>query len=276
MPKFNAVEVKMSSGVNGLDSVSLTRVQSASWNYTIPRSDTRVLGRFKQLNTRPVINYTPVTYSIEMLKSDNLAEKHLGLTHPQGVALILGTGEGNNINNYTARNFTYLISDPSKLIYENQWNIGTGVLTSYTVNASVGDVARVSFGGEAFDLSATPNSLARSGVTYDSEIVKSDTINISGIDFSGIGFTGISIQSFSLGINFNRQSFFDFGNRFPRRIMNEANATLQIQGFVEGINYYYQSLSGFNCGAYQTGTYYFTLVPSCSPNPGTTYQVINP
>ena len=143
-------------------------------------------------------------------------------------------------------------------------------------NASVGDVARVSFGGEAFDLSATPNSLARSGVTYDSEIVKSDTINISGIDFSGIGFTGISIQSFSLGINFNRQSFFDFGNRFPRRIMNEANATLQIQGFVEGINYYYQSLSGFNCGAYQIGTYYFTLVPSCSPNPGTTYQVINP
>mgnify|MGYP000437791903 CR=1 FL=1 len=277
MPKYNAVEVSMSSGQNGTENIFLKRVQSASWNYTVPRYDSRVLGRFKQLSDRPVINYTPVTYSIEMLKSDNVAEQHLGLTHSSGVGIILGTGgDGNSLLRYAARDFNYLISDPSKLFYENEWNIKTGVLTSYTVNASVGDIARISFGGEGFDLRTTPNNQPRSGVTYTSDIVKNDGISLSGISFSGTAITGISIQSFSIGLSFNRQSFFDFGTRFPRRVLSEANATLQIQGFVEGIASNFVGLSGFNCGGFETGTYYFTLIPSCSPTPGTTYAVVKP
>lgn len=279
MPKFNAVEVSISSGNAGVENVFLRRVQSASWNYTIPRFDAQVLGRFKPLDGRPVLNYTPITYSVEMLKSDLIAENNLGLTHPSGVAIFFGTGgDGNVIQNYCSRNLNFLISDPSKLNYENEFNLKTGVLTSYTVQASVGDVARVSFGGEAFDLLTSPNYQPRTGIGYSSEIIKNEGITVAGINFSGIAITGLSIQSFSIGINFNRQSFFEFGQRLPRRILSDVNATVQIQGFVEGISPTFPSLSGFNCGNFETGTYSFTLIPSCKPEVGggTIYKVVKP
>ena len=139
MPKYQALEVTMSSGDAGTQEQLLKRVQNASWNYSVPRFSAATLGRFKIMSDRPVINFTPVLFQLEMLKSDNVAETNFGLTHPSGVAIILGTGgDGNRLTNYTARNLTYIISDPAKLTYDNEFRIKTGVLTSYAVNASVG------------------------------------------------------------------------------------------------------------------------------------------
>jgi hypothetical protein len=134
------------------------------------------------------------------------------------------------------------------------------------VSASVGEPARVSCAGEGLDFQELNNFGLKNAYTFDSNIVKPESVSISGINFSGLGITGLNIQSFNLSLNLNRQSIFKLGQRFPERPVTEISATLSVNGFLEGISYF-SGLNSFVCGEPMTGSMYFTLIPSCSGGP---------
>lgn len=277
MPLLNSAEIKMSSGVAGTSYQFIERVQSINFSYAPPRTPVSHLGRFKPLNQRPVVNYTPVSLSVDVIKSSKEIESNFGLINNTGVGIIFG-GDSNVINGYGCRNFEILIAQPNATVYQNGVNIYSGCLTSYNVSASVGEPARASFAVEGLDMTISGNNTERNSTNYESRIIKPEDVIISGIEFSGFGVTGVTVQSMNLTLNLNRQSLFKLGTKFPNRPVTEINATVSLNGFIEGLSYL-SGLSEFDCGNTYTGSFFFTLSPSCysGANPGaTTYVLVNP
>jgi hypothetical protein len=277
MPLFNSAEIKMSSGAAGTNYQFVERVQSISFNYAPPRTAISHLGRYKALNQRPVVNYTPVSLSVEAIKSSKEIETNFGLINNTGVGIVFG-GNSNSVDGFGCRNFEILIAQPNASIYQNGVNIYSGCLTSYSVSASVGEPARTSFAVEGLDMVISGNNSLRNSTDYESRIIKPEDVIISGIEFSGFGVTGVVVQSLNLGLNLGRQSLFKLGTKFPDRPVTEINATVSINGFIEGLSYL-SGLSSFDCGNTYTGSFFFTLSPSCysgtNPN-ATTYVIVNP
>jgi hypothetical protein len=58
--------------------------------------------------------------------------------------------------------------------------------------------------------------------------------------------------------------------------MTEATATLQVQGYFEGVNNSMTGLSQYSCGDPTYGNVYLTLLSSCSSAGPTTYTMANP
>lgn len=275
MPLFNSAEIKMSSGAAGSTTQFIERVQTVGVNYSPPRISVSNLGRFKPLTNRPVVNYTPVSISVDAIKSSKEIEINWGLLNSTGVGMVFAN-PSNNIAGFGCRNFEVLIVQPTSNVYQGQINVSSGCLSSYSVSASVGEPARVSFSAEGLDLSMAEVSTTRMVNNYETTIVKPENVSVSGIDFSGFGITGLSLQNFNLSLSIGRQSLFQLGTRFPNRPVTEINASLSVNGFLEGISYF-SGLRAYDCGNPYTGTLYFTLVPSCSGGlNGTTYILVNP
>jgi hypothetical protein len=276
MPYYQSAQVKMSSGEAGTTFQTIERVQSATVGYQIPRVDVSQLGRFAQLKERPVVNYTPVSFSIEAIKSSKEIELNFGLINSTGVGILVGNGNGNTISGYSARNLEFINSQSNSANYDNKFTVLSGCINSYSVSANVGDFAKVSINGEGLDLKVESFSNAKENTLVSSSLVRSQDISISGIQFSGAGLTGFTPQSFNLGINFSRQAINQFGQKFPSRQVNGVSASLSMNGFLEGVNPV-GGLSGFDCGTSLTGSIFLTLVPSCSgAGPATTYKITNP
>lgn len=274
MPFFQSVQVQMSSGV-GTGMQSIQRVQSASYNYSVPRADIGQLGRFKMLNQRPVVNYTPVSFSIEGIKSTKEIETNWGLLNPTGVGVVIGKANGFNIGDYGVRNIEFTNSSPNASVNFDKHTILSGCLNSYSVNAAVNEPARVSFNGEAFDVKIESDSSAKIDTNISTSIVRGQDVLITGIQFSGFGVTGFKPQNFALNLSFGRQAVGYFGQKFPERPVTNVGATVSLNGFYEGSNPL-SSLSTLDCGHPLTGTIFLTLVPSCSGGAATTYQCVNP
>jgi hypothetical protein len=276
MPFFQSFHVKMSSGQAGTTMQAIERVQSANINYSVPRADIGHLGRFKPLNQRPVVNYIPITYSVDVVKSSKEIETNFGLVNTTGVGIVIGKTNGSNLSDWGARNFEFYNAHTNSTSYMNKITLLSGCLNSYTVNATIGEPAKLSFGGESLEYKIESSNLAKEDTNYSASIVRTQDIFISGVEFSGVGLTGVNIQSFSLSLNFNRQAIGHFGEKFPDRPINGVAANLSINGYVEGFSNS-SGVSGLDCGFPLTGSIYFTLVPSCSgASNATTYIVTNP
>jgi hypothetical protein len=274
MPLFQSSEIRISSGINGDFTQLIERVQGINISTQIPRSDIMVMGKTRALNARPVINYSPVSYSVDFIKATKEIENCLGILNPSGAAYNLGNSS--ILSGYGCRNLEVYIVDSSADSYNGQINIKSGYLQSYNVTTTVGDIVKGSFGGEGLDLEIIENQDARDLVNYDDVgIIKPENVQVSGIQFSGFGITGLSVQSFNIGLNFNRQSIFKLGSKFPIRPLTEARATISINGFIEGIKPI-GTLGRYDCGLPETGNYYLTVVPSCSNYPATIYTIKNP
>ena len=277
MPVFQASQIYISQGLSGVNFQEIKRVRNININYSVPGAKVYTEGRFNPLQNQPVINYTPVAIQIEHYRSYNELETNLGLVNPTGIGTVFAAADTNQIFGYGARNFQMLIAPTNSANYAGQLNLYTGVLTQYSVQANVGEAAVTSITCEGYDMQIVPNNNVRNVPNYNTEIVIPENVSISGIAFSGFGITGINLQSFDLGIAFGRQQVFTLGNKFPTsRPITSINATMRLQGFLEGLAGNFTGLAVYDCGAPYTGSIYITLMPSCSANPGTTYIISNP
>lgn len=275
MPLFQGVELRVGSGDAGTTMMIVERAQSINIPLDIPRADIKTLNRFRSDQRRPIINYVPVPLSFECIKGDNIMEKALGLANVSGAAFSFMNAKSQA--GFGARNFEILLAPLNKSTYEGQFNITSGVLNSYSVNASVGDVAKTSWSFQALDIGFASNNGTKTGVDYGTSVVRGQDASFAGIDISGFGISGFAIQSFNLGINFSRTEVNQIGYKFPvDRPVVDASATIQIQGFIEGGNTSLTGLGIYDCGLPASGSLYFTLVPSCGTSPATVYRVINP
>jgi hypothetical protein len=271
MPLFQSTELKISSGYNGFFTTTLNKIQNISVNHNIPRQDINVLSKSRPLLQRPVINFTPVNYSVDFYKSDKEIESNLGLLNPTGCAVYLGLS--NSMSGFGCRDLElYLIKGD---YYANQINISSGYLQSYSINAGVGDFSRGSFNGEGLNCEHLSNQTQKDVLDYSLDLVRPENIKVSGIEFSGFGLSGLNVQSFSINLSFTRQSIFKLGYKYPDRPLTDARAVININGFIDGITPT-TGLQSYDCGFPETGTYYLTLKPSCSNTAATTYKIINP
>jgi len=275
MPFYQSLYVKMSSGINGTVMQSVERVQGATVNYSIPRADIGVLGRFKQLNNRPVINYTPISYSVDAVKSSREIELNLGLINTTGVGIALGRTNGSLVSGYGTRNFEFLNSASNSENYDSKITVYSGCLNSYSVSVSIGEPAKVSFNGEGLDIKIEPFTSAKDDSNFSSSIVRPQDVSITGIQFSGVGITGLNVQTFSLNLNYGRQAVGYLGRKFPDRPITSIGASVSVNGFLEGFSPI-NNLSHLDCGAPLTGSIFVTLIPSCSgADAATTYEITN-
>lgn len=275
MALFQGIELRLTSGFNGTSMMVVERLQNASVSFELPRADVRTLNKFRPELNRPIVNWTPVNLTFDYVKSDNVIETALGLTNQTGV--ICGLVNARALAGYGLRNFEILQAPLESPNYVGQINLISGVLNSYSVSVAVGDIAKTSMSFQLFDVGWAANNNTRTGSNYASTIARGQDTAISGVSFSGFGVSGLSVQSFDLGINISRAEVNNLGNKFPTdRPMVDANATMQVRGFIEAGNTSLTGLGVYDCGTSVNGTFFITVAPSCAGGPSTTYRVINP
>ncbi len=276
MANIQSLELQMSSGDAGTTYQTVERTQQATYGANLETVPVRVMGKFSPLRQQSVMNYVPVQLNVAFIKSSNEVETNFGLLNPTGAGIVFAGKNGLSLAGYGARNFKLLQAPSQTNNYQGEVNIFSGVLTSYSVSASVGEPARASFVIDALDQTNALNSNGRPTQSYNAALVIPENVRISGIDVSGYGLSGISTQSFDLAIGFSRQSAYQLGRRFPERIMSDINAQLTLRGYFEGTHASYSGTSVFNCGEPYSGTIYISLVPACGGGAGTTYAIKNP
>lgn len=264
MPLFSAGQVKIESGLSSITMMPIDRATSVSVNYNIPRANVNVLNRSKPLNQRPVINYTPVDVSVNYYKGDKNIERALGLYNDVTVLSgLLETRVG--INSTAVRNIQVYYAPTTASNYNGLYNISSGVLTSYSLQGSVGDPVSASVSFQGLDLSGGYITTSRDSTNYSASLIRPDGITLTGIQFSGVGLTGVTIQSFSFSLGVNRTQVLELGKTLPvERPLTDVNASLQVQGFFEGVNNAVKSLEVHRCGAPMDENVVLDLTPSCS------------
>jgi hypothetical protein len=125
---------------------------------------------------------------------------------------------------------------------------------------------RGSFAVEGLDLQQVPNNQSKITPNYSGNLIRSQDVVLTGMDFTGLGYSGLIIQSFAFATSFGYASEFQLGSKFPVRRMIEANSTLSISAFIAWTTNTVTGLGLYDCGSYITGTYVFTLQPSCAGN----------
>lgn len=272
---FQGAEIAMSSGVANETYARIQRVQNIDVNYQIPRTETRVLGRFKPLNERYVLNYTPVNLSVNYTEGNKDVERNLGLLNTTGV--LVQIGQNTEVSNWGARSFQIYNAPINATNYAGQWNVLSGVVKSFSLAGSVGGVVDGSFVVEGTDLQQVAYNAARTVPTYSGQVIKSENVTITGINFTGLGFSGLTVQSFNFNININHAATFRMGTRLPERRITDGTATLDLVGFMEGVTNTVTGLSIYDGGTPITGTYVLSLQPSCAGNePPTVITLVQP
>ncbi len=271
---YQGAEIAMSSGTTDGVFNTIQRVQSISTNYTIPRATTSVIGRMKPLNDQSVINYTPVSLSMNYTASNKDVVRNLGLLNTTGV--LIQIGQNTEVATWGARNYQIYNAPINSPTYAGQWNVVSGILKSFSLGGSVGGVVEGSLSAEGLDLQQVVNNAARTIPTYSGQVIKSQNVAITGIDFTGLGYSGLTIQSFNFQINIDYASTFRIGTQFPERRITAGTATLQIVGFMEGVTNTVTTLNTYACGGFLPGSYVLNLQPSCSTEAPTIVTMTNP
>ncbi len=271
---YHGAEIAMSSGTTFNVYALIDRVQDVKVDYQIPRVTTPVIGRFKPLNNQYVVNYTPVNLSVSYTKGNKDVERNLGLLNSTGVAVQIG--QGTTVSDWGARNYLIYNAPVNSNNYAGQWEVCSGILKSFSLNGSIGDVVRGSINLEGVDFRQSANNSARTTPSYSGNLIKPENQILTGIDFTGFGYTGAMIQSFSLQIAFNHAQTYRIGSKYPERRVTDVGATLQVSAFMEGASNAAVSLSGYDLGSPIAGQYVLTLQPSCGPEPATVITMTNP
>lgn len=277
MPLFSAGQVKMESGLLYASSMQLVnRVTNVKIDYNIPRTNVNVLNRGKPLEARPVINYIPVNVSLDMYKSDNSLEQMLGLVNPIGIGALI-TDTNSLTATYGIRSMQVYYAPTQSANYNGLLDIKSGVLTSYSLQGSISEPVRQSVALQFLDMSGSVNTTARDSTNYQAAPIKPENITLANIQITGYGFSGATIQSFSLGVSFSRTQVMKMGQRFPdSRPLTDISASLQIQGFFEGVNNSLTGLNQFNFGSPTFGVVQLTLIPSTPNASPTVITLTNP
>ena len=265
----------MSSG-NSLGIYALIqRVQSVSLDFQIPRTETHVLGRFKPLPDRPVINYTPVTMSCNYVYGNKDVPRNLGILNSTGVATLIG--QGTQITDWGCRTYPVYLSPVMLQNYVGEIHLVSGVLKSFALAGSVNEPVRGTFSVEGLDLQQITNNGQSTTPNYSGQLVRFQDAQLTGIDFTGLGYSGLIIQSFQFATSFTYASDFNIGSQYPVRRMIGANSSLQLSAYIAGTTNTVTGLGVYSCGTFITGTYVLTLQPSCNPNePPTVITMQNP
>lgn len=277
MPMFAAGQVLMGSGVLYSDVLTpLHRVTSVRVNAQPPRTNVNVLNRGKPLEQRPVINYIPVDVSVDMVQSSLRFEQICGLVNSTGIAAAL-TDTNATTAQLAIRNMQILYAPTDSTNYNGELDLKSGVLTNYSLQGSISEPVRSAFSMQFLDMSGAVNTSVRDTSDYAVGPIKPENVSLTGIQFTGLGITGVTVQSFSVGVTFSRTPIMQLGQRFPvSRPLTDVNATLQVQGYMEGINNSLTGLGVFNCGDPMFGTVGLTLSPSCVTVSPYTVTAINP
>lgn len=277
MPQYSAGQVKMESGVlNSSTMQNVNRATNVRVSFNVPRADIMVLNRGKPLEQRPVINYIPVDATVDLYKSDNSLEQMLGLVNPTGVAKAI-TDTSPTTATYGIRSMQVYFAPTTSANYNGLLDLKSGVLNSYSVQGSINEPMRTSIGLQFLEMSGSVNTTLRDTTNYVAGIVKPENVSLTGIQFTGLGLTGMNIQSFNLSISFSRTSVMQLGSKFPiQRPFTDIRASLQVQGFIEGINNSLTGLSPLCAGFPAYGTVGLTMSPSCSTASPSSIIAINP
>lgn len=261
---FNGATVLMSSGNTLGVYATIDRSQTVRFDFQIPRTNIYTLGRFKPLIDRPVINYTPVSMSVDYIKGDKNVETCLGILNTTGIATLIGNGT--RVDDWGCRTYPVYLSPVSSQTNVGEFDVVSGVLKSFSMQGAVNEVVRCSFSVDALDLQQIPNNNARVVPIYSGQVIKNENIAYTGINFTGLGYSGLIIQSFAFGTSFGYATHFKLGDKYPVRRMTEATASLQLSAYIDGVTNTVSGLSQYDCGAALQGAYTFTLTPSCVGN----------
>ncbi len=271
---FQGAEIAMSSGTANDVYARIQRVSNISTAFQPPRTQQRVIGRMLPLNQQPVLNYTPVSLSVNSTMGNKDLTRNLGLLNSTGI--LTQIGQNTEVTNWGARSFQIYNAPINSPNYAGQWNVVTGVLKSYSAAGSVGGVVEEAITMEALNLQQVDNNNPRTVPNYSGVVVKSENMIITGINFSGLGFSGLTIQSFSFQTSINHAATFRIGTQFPERRITDGTATLQVVGFMEGVTNTVDSLNTYAAGNSLTGTFVLSLTPSCSSEPAMNITMVSP
>lgn len=236
--------VQMESGVLYSSTMAQVRgVTTVRMDAQVSYTDVRVMDRGKPLEQRPIMNYVPINLSFDKYKQDNSLEQMLGLINSTGLLANIYDTTSTSAT-YGIRSMQMLLAPMSSQNYNSLYDIKSGVLTSYSVQGSVSEPIRQSVAFQCLYVSGSPFFGQRDPTNYASSIVRPEGQNLTGIQFTGMGITGFNIQSFSFGVNFTRTTIMQLNSRYPTsRPITDCVATLQVQGYFDGLN---NSFSGFN------------------------------
>lgn len=283
MPQYSAGQVYIESGLLGSSTMAAVQlITSAKADFSPPRTNVMTWGRGKPLEQRPVVNYTPANGSFDFLKRDNMIEQCLGIINPTGIAALI-TDTRAATATYGIRSMQVYFAPTSSTNYNGLLDLRSGVLTSYTLQGGVSDGVRGSFGMQFLNMSGSVNTTARATTNYAVGLVKPEGQFLTGLgsatnlQLTGFGITGVTIQSFSFNVGFQHASIQQLGQQYPiERPLTDVQASLQINGFFEGINNSLTGLNIFACGYPAYGTVALTMTPSCVPVSPSTVTIINP
>lgn len=277
MPLFNAGLVRLESGnIYASTMQPVPRVTNVRIEENINRANVGVLNRGKPLENRPVINYVSVDASVDYYHSDSSITQMLGICNTSGVCQAITDTKAATAG-LGIRNMNVLFAPTNSAFYNAELDLKSGVLTSYSLQGSVGSPVAGNFALSFLDQSGCINTTARDSSNTAANLVKPEGISLTGIQFTGYGLTGVTIQSFSFAIGFARTAVSQLGSKFPvERPLTDVVASLQVQGFFDGLNNSITGLSVFDCGQPSVGTVGLTLSPSCGSTSPMTVTMRNP
>lgn len=282
MPLYNAGQVSLQSGAIGSSSMMpLQMVNSVAINPSIPRANIGVMNRGKPLEQRPVINYSPVEASVDFTRNSSSVEEMLGL---RGAVVTTNLTDTRGVaGTYAVRDMRVAYAPTNSANYNSFYDLKSGVLTSYSIQGGVSEPVRGSFSLQFLDMTGGYHGTARDSTTYAANVIKPENQVLTGLSsasslaLTGFGLTGVTIQSFSFSLGLNHTTVHQLGTKFPiERPLTDANASLQVQGFFDGMNNSLTGLGQFDCGAPAYGTVALTMSPACSTASTSTITMINP
>lgn len=277
MPFYNGGAARLESGNLYASSMQpIPRVTSLRIDISPPRANVEVLNRGKPLAQRPVINYTPVDAEVSFYHSDSSIAQMLGLVNGTGIiAGIIDTKSATAT--LGIRSMQVLFAPTNATNYNGMLDLKSGVLTSYALQGSVGDPVQGSFGLQFLDYSGNVNLSPRDTTNIAANVIKPEGMSLTGILFSGFGLTGVTMQSFAFSAGLGRTAVQQLGTKFPiERPITSCNASLQCQGWFDGINNSFTGLSMLECGDSMGGTIGLTLSPACGATSPNTITIRNP
>lgn len=235
-----------SSGSSGSNLVSqLHRIQSASHEFSIPRTDVNQYGQLAAIS-REVIEAPSVTLNFSYLLTNGVNEKRMGLVIDGATSAISGIlSKASDEKNYfvlTAGQGSDAANDAdANRVNHNVYAFGNGFLSSYSIEAAVGSFPTANVTVEALNVNynsnssgnAIPGIIAESGTAITDKLYTLPTAtsgvagmptalrygditavvpNIIGATTQGNG--GAHIQSCTIDVPLSREPLNRLGSRF--------------------------------------------------------------
>ncbi len=276
MPQYQAGQVRLESGaLPSATMLPVPRITSVRVGANLPRINVGILNRGKPLAQRPILNYTPVNGEFDYYHTDLTIPAMLGITGTLGVCAGIIETKG-TIATFGVRSAQVAFAPTSSSSYNGLIDLKSGVLNSWGIQGSVSEPVRGSFGLEFLEMSGSLYGASRDSTNIDASFVKPENVSLGALALSGLGFTGVTFQSFGFNVGFARQGVQQLGAKFPvERPLTDVGATLQVQGFFDGINNSMTGLSQYDNGQSFQGSVALTLVPF-GVNASTTITMLNP